>query len=91
MSFADEVLQNELGEALVKTTGLINPFCLEEFPYHMCPTEEEDGATVFPISELEQYRNSFPIPIPTVEVTESNIRALFSISKGPYNLERYYC
>ena len=89
LTFADDAEQEELAEAVAKTTGIINPFCLGEFPYHEIPSPDDDnGVVVFPIKDLHLHRNDFDIPIPEVELTLQNVRSLFSITKGPYNVIR---
>ena len=81
--YATEEEQETLGENVVKSMGIINPFCYEEFPYHEVPkaSSGDPEVVVFPISELEERRNSFPIPIPLLDVTVENIRALYYITK----------
>ena len=89
LTFADDAEQEELAEAVAKTTGIINPFCLGEFPYHEIPSPDDDnGAVVFPIKDLHLHRNDFDIPIPEVEVTLENVRSLYSITKGPFAIVR---
>ena len=78
-----------MAEAVAKTTGIINPFCLDEFPYHEIPSPDNDnGVVVFPIKDLNLHRNDFDIPIPEVEVTLENVRSLYSITKGPFAVIR---
>ena len=84
LTYASESEQERLGEAVVKSMGIINPFCLGDFPYHGIPDPKESPheVTVFPISELEERRNSFEIPIPLLEPTVENIKAMYSITKA---------
>ena len=90
ITYEDENGQAEIAKAFIEKFGIPNPFVMEEvpFPYRKCPQEGEDGVTVFPLGEIEDYRNSFPIKIPLLGTTEFNLRDLFSLCKGPFVLKR---
>ena len=94
MSYANEAGQNDIGQAMVEKLNLPNAFFMDEvdFPYQKCPKEGqgEEDVTVFPISELENMKRNWPweIKLPSLEHTEENVQACYSVCKGPFSLIR---
>ena len=59
--------------------------------FSLCPREGQLGATVFPYSKLEEYRNKWPIAIPQIDLKDENaIKMLYSMSRGPFPLKKAF-
>ena len=54
-----------------------------DFPVTLCPKKSGGNVTVFKYSELDNFRNNWPIPIPTCDPNDvENIKMLYSMCKG---------
>ena len=83
MTYADGSEQQELARGILKKMSFPNALYMDEvkWPYSSYPPATA-GVTSFPISELENYRNRFPIPIPRIQANPNNLKAILSLCKG---------
>ena len=88
--FADAKLQEKIVDLAVQRLNCPNPLAEDldwQFDISTCPNEADPDWTNWPISDLEQHRDDFPISIPKMEAP-IDTNAILQWVLGSYRLNR---
>lgn len=86
IKFADEQLQNDLGELVKQRINLRNPWdCDLQFPFDIdFPKENDESWIHFKIKELETMSSQLPIPL--IPLPREHYEDLYQFSMGTFRL-----